>query len=156
MHRHDSGRPRGEHKFNKYNHGKWLLFFYWPYLLLCNRLYMQTLIMMSLVFSFSLRYTIQFRTDDRGKALSSAVCQSLFFTTLVAELYLTVSPKAGGGKKKSIGQGWLLAGENQCIHETGGCFPRGLLLFHFTLNAARRSFFVNGFSLIAALEIIIS
>lgn len=75
-------------------------FFYWPYLLLCNRLYMQTLIMMSLVFSFSLRYTIQFRTDERGKALSSAVCQSLFFTTLVAELYLTVSPKAGGEKKK--------------------------------------------------------
>lgn len=60
---------------------------------------MQTLIMMSLVFSFSLRYTIQFRTEERGKALSSAVCQSLFFTTLVAELYLTVSPKAGGEKK---------------------------------------------------------
>lgn len=132
-------------------------FFYWPYLLLCKRLYMQTLITMSLVFSFSLRYTIQFPTEERGKAPSSAVCQSLFFTTLVAELYLTVSPKAGGGKKKkkSIGQGWLLAGENQCIHETGGCFPRGRLLFHFTLNAARRSFFVNGFSLIAALEIII-
>lgn len=62
--------------------------------------------MMSLVFSFSLRYSIQFRTDERGKALSSAVCQSLFFTTLVAELYLTVYPEARGGKeKKSIGQG---------------------------------------------------
>lgn len=56
--------------------------------------------MMSLVFSFSLRYTIQFWTEEWGKALSSAVCQSLFFTTLVAELYLTVSPKAGGEKKK--------------------------------------------------------
>lgn len=118
---------------------------------------MQTLIMMSLVFSFSLRYTIQFRTDERGKALSSAVCQSLFFTTLVAELYLTVSPKAGGEKKKNPSDKVDFWPEkNQCIHETGGCFSRGRLLFHFTLNAARRSFFVNGFSLIAALEIIIS